>query len=296
MTVSPEVAEAVRRVREMKDYIAADKAADKIRDQQLADAITAVDATQKKLDDLQAKLDALPVNWKLSQEDKDALQHAFDDADQAQSVATGALSQAAETHDELKTAVPENVEAPANPPQAAPAEPAAVPSVAEVQAEQQKKYDGMTAEEMAEERGREKAAGSQPSPQMQAPLMPNLAFDPAGTNTSPPPPGAGQPQQAPAIETAGGFVVAGGGATQRAPGSDPQNPSSTVVVPQEAIDAAAVDEDGNPIMPKAPVSTADEVKSGLGDSSQNALTDNEGKVPPSAAEQQETEAKQSPQP
>lgn len=93
------------------------------------------------------------------------------------------------------------------------------------------------------------------------PLMPNMAFDPAG-GVKPPPGDAGQPNQAPTIETAGGFVVSGGGNTARAPGSRPESPSSSVVVPTDP-DA------------KAPVSTADEVKSGLGDSSQNALIGND---------------------
>jgi hypothetical protein len=94
------------------------------------------------------------------------------------------------------------------------------------------------------------------------PLMPNLAFDPTGGNA----PGAGdagQPQQPAPIETSGGFVVAGGGSTQRAPGSRPESPSSSLVVPTDP-DA------------KAPASTADEVKSGLGDSSQNALKGPDG--------------------
>lgn len=93
------------------------------------------------------------------------------------------------------------------------------------------------------------------------PLMPNMAFDPAG-GVKPPPGDAGQPNQAPTIETAGGFVVSGGGNTARAPGSRPESPSSSMVVPTDP-DA------------KAPVSTADEVKSGLGDSSQNALIGND---------------------
>lgn len=94
-----------------------------------------------------------------------------------------------------------------------------------------------------------------------APLMPNMAFDPdpVGIATGNP----GQPGQPQAIETAGGFVVTGGGTTARAPGSSPESPSSSQVVP--------LDPDA-----KAPTSTADLVKSGLGDSSQNALIGNDG--------------------
>jgi hypothetical protein len=95
-----------------------------------------------------------------------------------------------------------------------------------------------------------------------APLMPNMAFDPDPTGNK----GkgdAGQPNQSPAIETAGGFVVSGGGTTQRAPGSMPDSPSSSQVVP--------IDPDA-----KAPANNADLVKSGLGDSSQNATLGNDG--------------------
>lgn len=139
-------------------------------------------------------------------------------------------------------------------------------------------------EEIAELRGQERSEAGAPAPMVetdgQAPLMPNLAFNPHGDGKSPPAAAdGGQPQQPPAIETSGGFVVAGGGSTHRAPGSKPESPSSTLVVP----------EDPNA---KAPASTADEVKSGLGDSSQNATVDAEGKVPPSGASQQEN----SPQP
>lgn len=60
-----------------------------------------------------------------------------------------------------------------------------------------------------------------------APLMPNMAFDPAAGN-------AGQAGHAPAIETPGGFVVAGGGSVSRAVGSLPESPSSSVAVPADA--------------------------------------------------------------
>lgn len=93
------------------------------------------------------------------------------------------------------------------------------------------------------------------------PLMPNMAFDPDPTGNRGV--GSGQHAQPAAIETAGGFVVSGGGTTQRAPGSDPVSPSSTLVV-QTDPDA------------KAAASNADLIKSGLGDSSQNATLGNDG--------------------
>lgn len=77
------------------------------------------------------------------------------------------------------------------------------------------------------------------------PLMPNMAFDPDPTKAR----GAGdagQPNQAPAIETVGGFVVTGGGSVQRAPGSDPASPSSSAAVPDEAVAAAAVPDEPKP--------------------------------------------------
>lgn len=86
-----------------------------------------------------------------------------------------------------------------------------------------------------------------------APLMPNMAFDPDPTGNK----GvgdAGQPNQAQAIETPGGFVVSGGGSTQRAPGSDPASPSSTLVVPDgDPVPVAAEDSAGTAdIAPAAP--------------------------------------------
>lgn len=109
------------------------------------------------------------------------------------------------------------------------------------------------------------SGGHDYDPEIQsAPLMPTSAFDPDPTGNR----GvgdAGQPNQPRAIETPGGFVTAGGGATHRAPGSFPDSPSSSVVVPTDP-DA------------KAPVNNADLVKSGLGDSSQNALIDGDGRT------------------
>ena len=259
MAISREVAEAVAKIRAQQDYIKADKAADKLRDKQLAEALDArkdAEAARKdaeaKMADLQAKIDAIPVRQELSQEDKDALQHAFDEANdaqtaagEAQTAAGVALDQAKETHDDLKAAVPANADVPAQSggpvDQPAKVEPEPIPTDPD-------------------------AARPDPLPGTArgdgAPLMPNMAFDPDPTGNK----GkgdAGQPNPPGAIETAGGFVVSGGGTTQRAPGSMPDSPSSSVVVP----------EDPNA---KAPANNADLSKSGLGDSSKNAELGNDG--------------------
>lgn len=248
MAVSKEVADTVAKIRAQQDYIKADKEADKLRDKQLADALAARQDAEAKMADLQAKLDAIPVRQELSQEDKDALQHAFDEANDAQTSAGEALDQAQATHDELKDAVPANADPVVAPSQSnggAPAservEPEEIPTDPEAE-----RPDPMP--------GTARGDG--------APLMPNMAFDPDPTGNK----GRGtdaQPNQPAAIETAGGFVVSGGGTTQRAPGSMPDSPSSSMVVPTDP-DA------------KAPANNADVIKSGLGDSSQNALLGNDG--------------------
>lgn len=246
MTVSREVADAVAKIRAQQDYIKADKEADKLRDKQLADALSARQDAEAKMADLQAKLDAIPVRQELSQDDKDALQHAFDEASDAQTSAGDALDTAKETHDELKDAVPANADTSSGQldglqPSPAKVEPEPIPTDPEGE-----RPDPLP--------GTARGDG--------APLMPNMAFDPDPTGSR----GkgdAGQPNQPAAIETAGGFVVSGGGTTQRAPGSMPDSPSSSQVVP--------LDPDA-----KAPANNADLVKSGLGDSSQNALLGNDG--------------------
>jgi hypothetical protein len=249
MTVSKEVADTVARIRAQQDYIKADKEADKLRDKQLADALAARKDAEDKMADLQAKLDAIPVRQELSQEDKDALQHAFDEANDAQTSAGEALDTAKETHDDLKDAVPANANSPSSG-QLDGLQPSPAPAKVE-------------AEEIPTD-----PEGERPDPLPGtargdgAPLMPNMAFDPDPTGSR----GkgdAGQPNQPAAIETAGGFVVSGGGTTQRAPGSMPDSPSSSQVVP--------LDPDA-----KAPANNADLLKSGLGDSSQNALLGNDG--------------------
>lgn len=180
-----------------------------------------------QLADLRGQVSALQAGAPLSEDDKKAL--------------LDAINEAGETNEAISAAVPANVPAvgviPANgpvpptPPEHNPDAPRPDPIVGTGQ-------NGTV------------------------PLMPNMAFDPSAGNR-PVASDGGQPQQAPVIETAGGFVVSGGGNTARAPGSKPESPSSSVVIPDDP-DA------------KAPVSTADEVKSGLGDSSQNAMLGNDG--------------------
>lgn len=260
MPVSKEVQAAVDKVREMKDYIRADKEADKIRDKQLEEARAKQEEAQNKLAELQAKLDALPVNRELSDEDKEALRKAFEDASEAQDQAVAAHDQAAETHEELKDAVPANAEPVASGGAVSGGESGAgdprkenIPPVGT----EGHPTEPLTEGDVLAANGpaNHPAGGSQP-------MMPNMAFDPDPTGASRAAQAAGQPTQPAAIETAGGFVVQGGGTTQRAPGSSPESPSSSQVVP--------LDPDA-----KAPVSTADLVKSGLGDSSQNALIGND---------------------
>jgi len=90
-----------------------------------------------------------------------------------------------------------------------------------------------------------------------APLMPNMAFDPdptghrsAGTD--------GQPNQPAAIETAGGFVVSGGGTTQRAPDSAPESPSSSMVTDEPAPEPAGIPAYQQDGIPPVGYPTADE--------------------------------------
>lgn len=246
MAVSKEVQEAVDKIRAMKNAEKADREADKLREARISEL-------ESKLNAAQAKLDAIPVNRELSQEDKDALQKAFDDVAEAKDTLAG-------TQDELKGAVLENTEQKASgeasggeqanqddprkfniPPVGAEGHPSEPLTQGDVLA--------------ANGPANHPAGGSQP-------MMPNMAFDPDPTGSSRAGAASGQPVQPAAIETAGGFVVQGGGTTQRAPGSSPESPSSSQVVP---VDPEA----------KAPASTADLVKSGLGDSSQNATIGND---------------------
>lgn len=203
------------------------QAVDEIRREHdaLRAAAKANDLQASQIADLKAQVQALQPGTKLSEEDKQAL--------------LDAINGVGETSDELASAVPANVDT-STQGAAAPAEPVPPPN------------DPLAARP-------DPIAGTGQNGAV--PLMPNMAFDPAG-GVNHGPGDAGQPNQPPAIETAGGFVVSGGGTTARAPGSRPESPSSSVVIPTDP-DA------------KAPASTADEVKSGLGDSSQNALIGND---------------------
>ena len=165
-----------------------------------------------RIAELEAKVNALPVGQPISAEDKEALQREVSELD--------ALN------DELEAAVPANTIEP------------------EVNVDQ-------AAQEAAEERGRQKEAGPAEVEHIQAPLMPTLAFDPSGGNSVAPQTGAAEPAQPIAIETPGGFVIQGGASTQRAPGSAPESPSSTLVVPAEAVAAA----DANVADPSVPTAS-----------------------------------------
>lgn len=193
----------------------------------LAAAAKANELQASQIADLNAKIAALPVGVVLSDEDKQALLDAVNDVD--------------ETNDALATAVPANVD-PSAQPAAGPV--AATPPPSDPAAPRPDPLAGTG------------MSGS-------VPLMPNSAFDPAG-GVSHGPGDAGQPNQPAPITTAGGFVIAGGGSVQRAPGSRADSPSSTLVLPTDP-DA------------KGPASSADEAKSGLGDSSQNALLGPDGR-------------------
>lgn len=206
------------------------KAVDQIRKDKdlIASMRKADDLRDKQLAELQAKVADLTDESKLSDEDRKAL--------------TDAVDEMRDTHEELATAVPANTEPVASDAsQGGPVAP--TPLEYNPDADRPDPLPG---------------TGQNGS----VPLMPNSAFDPDPTGAR----GAGdagQPPQARAIETAGGFVVSGGGSVQRAPGSDPASPSSTLVAPTDP-DA------------KAAANNADLIKSGLGDSSQNALLGNDG--------------------
>lgn len=245
MAVSKEVADAVERIRAMKNAEKADKEADKVREARISEL-------EQKLDAAQAKLDAIPVNRELSEEDKAALKAAFDEVAEAKDSLT-------ETHEELKGAAVENTET-SGAASGGSSDAGGDPKKENIKpvGDEGHPTEPLTQGDVLAANGpaNHPAGGSQP-------MMPNSAFDPdptgatrSGGETT------GQPAQPAAIETAGGFVIQGGGTTQRAPGSSPESPSSSQVVP--------LDPDA-----KAPASTADVVKSGLGDSSQNATIGND---------------------
>lgn len=203
------------------------------------------DLWKKKAQELQSQIDAMASKSSgMSDEDRKALEDSTREID--------------ELNDELEGAAKANT---------APSSGANGADEPKQYEDPQAKYKDMTPAEIADARGQEKQSGDvapsmTPTEVPPAPLMPNLAFNPNGSG-NPAPDGDGQPAQPRAIETAGGFVISGGGSTQRAPGSRPESPSSSLIVP----------EDPNA---KAPASTADEIKSGLGDSSQNALLGPDG--------------------
>jgi hypothetical protein len=241
MSVSPEVKKAVDKIREERDALAAANKANDLQGQQLADLRNQIEALQP---------------GRLSDEDKQALLDAVNDAEQ--------------TNDALADAVPANVDtsAPSGSTQA----------------------QGTQGGPVAATPPPDDASAARPDPiagtgmSGTVPLMPNSSFDPSG-GVNHGVGDAGQPNQAKPIETVGGFVIAGGGSVQRAPGSRPESPSSSVVIPTDPN-------------AKGPASTADEVKSGLGDSSQNALLGpdgrpvSEGPGVPQPASQQAQEAAQ----
>lgn len=229
MTVSREVQLAVDEIHRERDALTAARKANDLLASQLSDQAGQVA-------DLKSQVSALKVGAPLSDDDKKALLDAVNGVGDA-------VNEAGETTDKLAVAVPANVDTSSAP---------AVPTQGGVIAATPPPNDPDAPRP-------DPIAGTGQNGTV--PLMPNMAFDPAG-GVNHGPGDAGQPNQQAAIETAGGFVVSGGGSTARAPGSKPESPSSSLVVPTDP-DA------------KAPASTADEVKSGLGDSSQNALVGND---------------------
>lgn len=230
MTVSREVQMAVDEIHRDRDALSAARKANELLASQLSDQAGQVS-------DLKSQVSALKVGAPLSDDDKKALLDAVNGVGDS-------INEAGETSDKLADAVPANVAtSPAG--NSGMANGGPVPPTPP-----EHNIDAPRPDPIA-------GTGQNGT----VPLMPNMAFDPSG-GINHGPGDAGQPNQPPAIETAGGFVVSGGGTTARAPGSKPESPSSSVVVPTDP-DA------------KAPASTADEVKSGLGDSSQNATIGND---------------------
>jgi len=91
-------------------------------------------------------------------------------------------------------------------------------------------------------------ANTQPAPPIPAappaapsiPLMPTSAFDPNPHSTDLAE-GSGQPPQAKAIETAGGFIVSGGGTAQRAPEPAPEALPAAAAEPVASEPAISAD-------------------------------------------------------
>jgi hypothetical protein len=221
--MSPEVSQAVDEIRRNKSLT-----------QSLMDANKLL---SQKISDLQSKVDAIPAEQHLSQEDKDALAAEVADLDALNDQLEGATK--ANTTDSSGSS-------------------STAPGVVKPVGEDGAPTEPLTSGDTLSANGpaNHPAGGS-------SPLMPTAAFDP-DPNGMRGAGGDGQPNQPKAIETPGGFVTAGGGATARAPGSMPDSPSSTLSVPTDPDT-------------KAPVNNADLVKSGLGDSSKNATIDADGK-------------------
>lgn len=134
----------------------------------------------------------------------DALKAQSHVSDEDRQALADALADARDTHDELAAAVPANTDdksAGAGSTRSTPTGAGAI--------------DGPSASD----------GGAQ------VPLMPNSSFDPAG-GAAPPPAAAGQPNQPHAVETAGGFVISGGGAVSRAP--DPVDAPADNPAPADA--------------------------------------------------------------
>lgn len=238
------------------------------------------DLWRDKAMSLQATLDEMSAKESLSDEDRKAL------ADEVRALD--------ELNDQLEGAAAANIKPDADAGSAGSSSSgdqaaAAIKEKQDADREEQERVSKLSPEEFAEDRGRQKEEAQANRPDTVdsvlsnapavagAPLMPNMAFNPAGSSPAPMGGDAGQPEQPAAIETAGGFVMAGGGGTARAPGSSPESPSSSLVIPEDPT-------------AKAPASTADLVKSGLGDSRGNEMIGNDGKPASEVAAQQEPTA------
>lgn len=188
--ISKEVQMAVDEIHRERDALAAAKKATELQGSQIAEQ-------GKQIDDLKSQIESLKAGSTLSTDDKQALLDAVNEAQTTNEAAQ-------QTNSELATAVPANVDASVPPGAAVIVEPVPPPN-----------DPGAPRPDPIPGTGQNGTV----------PLMPNLAFDPAGDN-APPPASAGQPNQPAAIETSGGFVVSGGGAVQRAPGTPDVHPMS----------------------------------------------------------------------
>ena len=204
------------------------------------------DLWRDKAMSLQATLDEMSAKESLSDEDRKAL------ADEVQALD--------EPNDQLEGAAAANIKPDADAgsvpnPSSSDAAASAIKEKQDADREEQERVSKLSPEEFAEDRGRQKEDAqanrpdtvdsvlSNPPAVAGAPLMPNIAFNPAGSSSVPVGGDGGQPEQPAAIETAGGFVMAGGGGRARAPGSSPESPSSSLVVPEDAAKQEPTAED-----------------------------------------------------